>query len=54
MSKSAQSITSIDSRWLIELAHTWTDIEFVQEMLAQLPNIEEIKRELWGFDGGEA
>ena len=34
-------------------AHTWTDIEFVQQAVAQLPSIEDIERELMGFDGGD-
>jgi hypothetical protein len=50
MSKSEQPIALIDtpdgySRWLMELTHTWTNIEFVQGLLAQLPSIEAIKRE---------
>ena len=58
MSKSEQPIASIDtpdgySIWLMELAHTWKNIEFVQEVLAQLPSIEAIERELQGFDGGD-
>ena len=59
MSKSEQPIALIDTpdghnRWLMELAHTWKNIEFVQEVLAQLPSIEAIERELMGFDGGNA
>jgi|GEM_PF-1670859 len=58
MSKSEQPIASIDmpdgySIWLMELAYTWKNIEFVQEVLAQLPSIEAIERELQGFDGGD-
>jgi hypothetical protein len=59
MSKSEQPIALIDAPdcyngWLRELVHTWTNIEFVQEVLAQLPNIKAFKRELVGFDGGYA
>ena len=35
-------------------AHTWKNIEFVQEVLAQLPSIKDIERELQGIDGGDA
>lgn len=57
MSKSAQSITSIDTPdgyniWLSELIHTWTNIEFVQEVLAQLLSIEVIEREFDRTDVG--
>jgi hypothetical protein len=56
MSKSEQPIALIDTPdghniWLRELAYTWTNIEFVQEVLAQLPSIEAIERELQEFDG---
>ena len=59
MSKSEQPIALIDTPpddhniWLMELAHTWKNIEFVQEVLAQLPSIEAIERELRGIDGGD-
>ena len=59
MSKSEQPIALIDTPdghniWLRELAHTWKNIEFVQQAVAQLPSIEAIERELMGFDGGDA
>ena len=59
MSKSEQPIALIDTPddhkiWLMELAHTWKNIEFVQEVLAQLPSIEVIERELQRIDGGDA
>ena len=59
MSKSEQPIALIDTPddhniWLMELAYTWKNIEFVQEVLAQLPSIKAIERELMGFDGGDA
>ena len=58
MSKSEQPIALIDTPddhniWLMELAHTWKNIGVVQEVLAQLPSIEAIERELQGFDGGD-
>jgi hypothetical protein len=59
MSKSEEPIALIHTPdghniWLMELIHTWTNIEFVQEVLAQLPSIEAIERELQGIDGGDA
>ena len=59
MSKSEQPIALIDtsdgySIWLMELAHTWKNVEFVQQAVAQLPSIEAIKRELQRIDGGDA
>ena len=33
---------------------TEIDVEFVQQAVAQLPSIEDIERELQGFDGGDA
>ena len=59
MSKSEQPVALIDTSddhniWLMELAHTWKNIEFVQEVLAQLPSIEVIERELQRIDGGDA
>ena len=59
MSKSEQPIALIDTPddhniWLMELAHTWKNIEFVQQVIAQLPSIEAIERELMRFDGGDA
>jgi hypothetical protein len=39
MSKSKQPIASIEGRWLMDLAHTWTNIVFVQEVLAQLASV---------------
>lgn len=58
MNQSERPIALIDvpdgyNIWLKELVHTWTNIEFVQEVLAQLPSIEVIERELMGFDGGD-
>ena len=41
-------------KYMRTFAHTWTDVKFVQEVLAQLPSIEDIERELMGFDGGNA
>jgi hypothetical protein len=54
MSKSERPVALMDSRWLMELAHTWIDIEFVQQAVAQLPSIGAIERELQGIDGGDA
>ena len=59
MSKSEQPIALIDTPddhniWLMELAHTWKNIEFVQQAVAQLASIEAIDRELMGIDGGDA
>ncbi len=56
MSKSAQSITSIGTPdghniWLRGLVHTWTNIEFVQDMLAQLLSIKAIRWELQIING---
>jgi hypothetical protein len=58
MSKSEQPIASIDppdgyNIWLMEPAHTWTGVEIVQQLAGQLPSIEDIERELRGFDGGD-
>ena len=41
-------------KYMRTFAHTRTDVKFVQEVLAQLPSIEDIERELMGFDGGDA
>jgi hypothetical protein len=59
MSKSEEPIALIDtpdgySRWLMGLAHTWKNIEFVQQAVAQLPSIKAIERKLMGIDGGKA
>lgn len=50
MSKSEQLIALIGTPdsyniQLMELASTWSDIEFVQQAVAQLPSIETIERE---------
>jgi hypothetical protein len=59
MSKSEQPIALIDmpdgyNVWLREFVDTWTNIEFVQEVLAQLPSIKAIERKLQGIGGGDA
>ena len=59
MSKSERPIALIDmpdgyNVWLREFVDTWTNIEFVQEVLAQLPSVEAIERELQGIGGGDA
>jgi hypothetical protein len=59
MSKPEQPIALIDTPdahniCLKELAPMWSDIEFVQQAVGQLPSIKEIERELIRFDGGDA
>lgn len=59
MSKSEQPITSTDTPddhniWSMELSHTWKNIEFVQQVVARMPSIEAIERELQEIDGGNA
>ena len=53
MSRCSEDVMTLKDKYMRTFSHSWTDIEFVQQPVGQLPSIEDIERELQGFDGGD-
>jgi len=54
MTRYAEDIMTLRNKCIRTFAHTWKNIGFVHQAVVQLPSIEDIERELMGFDGGDA
>lgn len=50
MTRCTEDIMTLKNKYMRTLAHAWTDVEFVQQAVAQLLSIKAIERELRGID----